>query len=48
MTYIRIVTIDKNAVAAFEVDEDKQNVTVFDIFYGGRDYENIMRDSEKV
>jgi len=45
---VRITAIDKNTVIAFEVDEDKQNVTVFNIFYGGRDYEAIMRDVEKI
>ncbi len=45
---IRIAAIGKNAVVAFEVDEDKQNVMIFNIFYGGRDYETIMRDSEKI
>ena len=45
---LRISVIDKNAVAAFEVDEDKQSVTILNIFYGGRDYEAIMRDSEEI
>jgi len=44
---IRIATIGKNVVVAFEVDEDKQHVTIFNIFYGGRNYETIMRDSEE-
>ena len=39
---LRIVAIDKNAIAAFEVIEDKQIVTILNIFYGGRDYEAIM------
>jgi len=41
---LRIVTIDKNAVAAFEVNEKKRTVTILNIFYGGRDYEAIMRN----
>ena len=45
---IRIAAIDKNAVVAFEVDEDKQHVTILNIFYGGRDYETIMRDSNEL
>lgn len=45
---VRIAAIGKNAVAAFEVDEDRKNVLVFNIFYGGRDYEAIMRNSEKI
>ena len=39
---LRIVAIDKNAIAAFEANEDKQIVTILNIFYGGRDYEAIM------
>ena len=39
---LRIVDIDKKAIAAFEVIEDKQIVTILNIFYGGRDYEAIM------
>lgn len=42
---LRIVPIDKNAAAAFEVDEDKRTVTILNVFYGGRDYEAIMQDS---
>lgn len=41
---LRIVAVDKNAVAAFEVNEKKRSVTILNIFYGGRDYETIMRD----
>ncbi|CAE6490948.1 toxin ParE1/3/4 [Nitrosomonas nitrosa] len=39
---LRIIAIDKNAVVAFEINEDKQIVTILNIFYGGRDYETIM------
>ena len=39
---LRIIALDKNAIAAFEVNEDKQIVTILNIFYGGRDYEAIM------
>lgn len=42
--HLRIVAIDKKAVAAFEVDEKKQSVTILNIFYGGRDYDTLMRD----
>ena len=45
---IRIAAIDINAAVAFEVDEDRQRVTIFNIFYGGRDYEAIMRDCEEI
>ncbi len=41
---LRVVAIDKNAVAAFEVHEKKQSVTILNIFYGGRDYDTLMRD----
>ncbi|SER44068.1 Plasmid stabilization system protein ParE [Nitrosomonas sp. Nm51] len=44
---LRIAALDKSTVAAFEVDEDKQSVTILNIFYGGRDYETIMRDSDE-
>ena len=37
---LRILAIDKNAVAAFEVDESHLTVTILNIFYGGEDYEN--------
>jgi len=39
---LRIMAIDKNAVVAFEVEEERQMVTVLNIFYGGQDYEVIM------
>ncbi len=39
---LRIIAIDQNAIAAFEVIEDKQIVTILNISYGGRDYEAIM------
>ena len=45
---LRVAIIDKNAVAAFEVDEEKQNVTILNIFYGGRDYEAIMCDHKEI
>ncbi len=42
---LRITPLDKNAVAAFEVDEKEQTVTVLNIFYGGRDYDAIMSNT---
>lgn len=39
---LRILAIDKNAVAAFEIDENRQVVTILNLFYGGRDYETLM------
>ena len=41
---LRIAPIDKNAVIAFEVDEKVQTVTILNIFYGGQDYETIIKD----
>lgn len=41
---LRILAIDKNAVAAFEVDESHLTVTILNIFYGGEDYETVMGD----
>lgn len=45
---LRILPIDKNAVIAFEVNEDKQTVTVFNVFYGGQDYETLMKDNSEL
>ena len=42
---LRIIPLDKNAVAAFEVDETKQTVTILNIFYGGQDYDTIMKNT---
>ncbi len=43
---LRILSLAKNTVAAFEVDEDKQIVTILNIFYGGKDYDAIMKDND--
>ena len=48
MHNLRIVAIDKKAVAAFIVDEEKKPVLVLNIFYGGRDYEALMMTPPKV
>ena len=45
MENLRVAPIDKKAVAAFIVDEEKQAVLVLNIFYGGRDYEALMAES---
>lgn len=42
---LRVLAIDKNAVAAFEVDESNMTGTILNIFYGGEDYEAIMGDT---
>jgi len=39
---LRVLAIDKNAIAAFEVNEEQATVTILNIFYGGRDYDAIM------
>lgn len=44
---LRIVAIDKNAVIAFEVNEQKSTVTILNIFYGGKDYDTIMCNIKK-
>lgn len=45
-TGLRIVPIDKNAVAAFEVNETSQTVEILNIFYHGQDYEAVMSDMD--
>lgn len=40
---LRIYPLDKKAVAAFEVDEDLHIVRILGIYYGGRDYESLLR-----
>jgi len=41
---LRIIPIAKNAVAAFEIDEENQSVSILNIFYGGRDYEVLLSE----
>ena len=45
MKVLRIAPIDKKAVAAFIVDEKQQAVLILNIFYGGRDYEALISNS---
>jgi len=42
---LRVLSLAKNAVAAFEVDKEKQTVTILNVFYGGKDYDAIIRVS---
>ena len=42
MESLRVCPLDKKTVAAFVIDENKQTVSILNIFYGGRDYETIM------
>ena len=44
MENLRVAPIDKKAVAAFIVDEEKQAVLILNVFYGGRDYELLMSE----
>nr|WP_320192683.1 type II toxin-antitoxin system RelE/ParE family toxin [uncultured Desulfobacter sp.] len=46
MKGLRIYPLDKRTVAAFLVDDEKQEVQILNIFYGGQDYETIMATSE--
>ena len=41
---LRIVPFKKRTAVAFEVDEGKRTVTILRVFYGGQDYEAVMRD----
>lgn len=42
MDGLRIYPLDKNAVAAFLVNEADLTVQVLNVFYGGRDYEALL------
>ena len=42
MENLRIIPLEKKAVAAFLVDEETQAVLILNIFYGGRDYEALL------
>ena len=44
---LHILASDKNAVAAFEVDESHLTIAILNIFYGGEDYETIMGDTNE-
>ena len=43
MVGLEIYPLDKRVVAAFLIDETTRVVRILDIFYGGQDYEAIMR-----
>jgi len=40
---LRIVPFKKRTAIAFEVDERQRVVTILRVFYGGQDYETVMR-----
>ncbi|MEM9440561.1 MAG: type II toxin-antitoxin system RelE/ParE family toxin [Pseudomonadota bacterium] len=39
----RIVPFKKRTAIAFEVDEERRMVTILRVFYGGQDYDTVMR-----
>ena len=39
---LRTTALEKRAVAAFEVEEDKQLIRILGVYYGGRDYAAIL------
>ena len=41
---LRIVSFRKRAVIAFQIDDTKMVVSILRVFYGGQDYEAMMRD----
>lgn len=41
---LRITNYKKRTVIAFDVDADR--VSIIGIFYGGQDYETILRDED--
>lgn len=41
---LRITNCKRRAVIAFEVDDRSTTVSILGVFYGGRDYEAILRD----
>ena len=43
---LRITHYKGSAVIAFAVDEDPDKVSIIGLFYGGQDYESILRDTD--
>jgi plasmid stabilization system protein ParE len=41
---LRIVPFKRRTAIAIEIDDDARMVTVLRVFYGGQDYEAVMRD----
>lgn len=46
MENLRIIPLDRKAVAAFLVDAETQAVLILNIFYGSRDYEALITASK--
>jgi len=42
---LRVLSLTKNTIAAFEVNETEQIVTILNLFHGGKDYDAIMKDN---
>ena len=42
---LRMVPFRKRTTIAFEIDDTAMVVTILRVFYGGQDYEAVMRDS---
>ncbi len=40
---LRLIPVGKRTVIAYEIDEDGGVVTVLRVFYGGQDYEAVIR-----
>lgn len=45
---IRITNYKKRAVIAFEVDDERRQVSIIGIYYGGQDYETSLRSEQSV
>jgi plasmid stabilization system protein ParE len=40
---LRLIPFGKRTVIAFEIDDDAGSVTILRVFYGGQDYEAVIR-----
>ena len=40
---LRVIPFGKRAAVAFEIDDEVGDVTVLRVFYGGQDYESVLR-----
>lgn len=40
---LRIIPFRKRTAIAFEIDEERRVVTILRVFYGGQDYDSVMR-----
>ena len=40
---LRIVPFRKRTVIAFEIDDERRVVTILRVFYGGQDYDAVLR-----